>query len=312
MTNIQWTDETINPIVGCSRISEGCRNCYAETASNSGRLQQFQQYQKVAQWDGTVEFVESQLFKPLTWKKGKRIFICSMSDLFHENIPFSWIDRIFAVISVCEQHTFQILTKRPQRMKEYFEKKPYSRIKTQIKTLPLPIDQLCNTLEIVTEIELKKSYFKNVWLGVSCENQKMADLRIPILVNIPAEIRFISCEPLLENIDLNLEQYPLEIRPQWLIIGGESGTNARPCNINWLINLADQGKYTEEVFLFVKQLGSNLINNQGKRIKLKDKKGGKIEEFPEELKVREFPFEEIRISDFSSDNSAYDPDNIPY
>ena len=129
MTNIQWTNESWNPIVGCSKISEGCANCYAETGANSGRLQQFKQYQKVAKWNGQVEFVENQLLKPLKWKKPQRIFVCSMSDLFHQNIPNSWIDRIFAVISVCQKHTFQILTKRPHRMQEYFASLPYSRIK---------------------------------------------------------------------------------------------------------------------------------------------------------------------------------------
>jgi len=99
-SNISWTNETFNPIVGCSRISHGCANCYACTASASGRLQQFPQYQKVKDWDGTVEFVESALSKPFSWRKPRKIFVCSMSDLFHENVPDEWRDRIFAVMTV--------------------------------------------------------------------------------------------------------------------------------------------------------------------------------------------------------------------
>jgi protein gp37 len=102
-TNISWTDETINPIVGCSRISEGCQKCYAATAAKSPRLQQFPQYQSVSNWDGTVEFVKSQLIKPLHWRKPKKIFVCSMADLFHANVPDEWIHQ---VMTVGEQRDF--------------------------------------------------------------------------------------------------------------------------------------------------------------------------------------------------------------
>ncbi|WP_414572323.1 DUF5131 family protein [Nostoc sp. CCY 9925] len=117
-TNIQWADETWNVIVGCSKISPACKNCYAATAAKSARLQQFPQYQKVAAWDGTVEFVCSQLLKPLSWKKPKKIFVCSMSDLFHENIPFEWIDKVMAVIALSRQHTLEENQKEEKHIQE--------------------------------------------------------------------------------------------------------------------------------------------------------------------------------------------------
>ncbi|MBP0015354.1 MAG: DUF5131 family protein [Roseofilum sp. SID3] len=147
MSKIEWTDITYNPIVGCSRVprSPGCQNCYAATAAKSARLQQFERYQKVAAWNGTVEFVESALYNPLKWKKPRKIFTCSMSDLFHENIPDNWRHKIFAVMTLATQHTFQILTKRPENMNRYFEsdRRPFTSI---MLILPKKWECLLSTL----------------------------------------------------------------------------------------------------------------------------------------------------------------------
>lgn len=289
MSAIQWTDETYNPIVGCSRISAGCKNCYAADAAKSARLQQFPQYQKVKNWDGVTEFVESQLLKPLSWKKPKKVFVCSMSDLFHDSVPFEWIDQIFAVMAIAPQHTFQILTKRPKRMLEYF------------------LDYRCDMAPRWVEIQGTKQAIDlgrslplpNVWIGVTVENQQAAGDRIPLLLHTPAAVRFLSCEPLLEQVELTPYFAKGFASIDWVICGGESGTGARPCHLDWLRSIVKQCQATDTK-VFVKQLGSNAVDFIDCRNKLtlcpynyktqlSDRKGGNIEEFPEDLRVREFP-----------------------
>lgn len=318
MTNIQWTDETWNIVVGCSRISPGCTNCYAATAAASARLQQFPQYQKVAAWDGTVEFVESQLLKPLSWKNPKRIFVCSMSDLFHENVPDEWIDKVMAIAALLPQHTFQILTKRPERALEYFT---YEHRFAFIDYQAYEILR-AGRAPYYREHPVVKLPLKNVWMGVTCENQAMADRRIPLLLQIPAAIRFLSCEPLLEVIDLsewlicpqcNGERMFEVIRTgprsgvagykkcpkcqdnrfysdlHWIIAGGESGKGARTCSIDWVRSLVRQCQ-DADVPVFVKQLGSNCQLLPGLAFKYSDRKGGNIDSFPfDDLKIRQFP-----------------------
>lgn len=306
MSKIQWTDETWNPVIGCSKISPGCKNCYAAETAKQPRLQQFPQYQEVKDWDGTVTFVESQLLKPLSWRSPKKIFVCSMGDLFHENMEFEWIDKIFAVITLCRQHTFQVLTKRPKRMLKYLSEN-VQEIEVNLSwiwdDLVFSNSPLVNKFdsdwvnEQVTELTWP---LPNVWIGTSVENQQVAQERIPLLLQTPAAVRFLSCEPLLENIDLTqwLTGNP---KPDWVICGGESGSSARPCHLDWLLKLAAQCQ-SAEVAVFLKQLGSNPINSKPYisgvadvhyYLKLKDRKGGNIDEFPDELKVREFPKERV-------------------
>lgn len=287
MTKIEWTDETWNPIVGCSRISEGCKNCYAATAAKSARLQQFKQYQKIKEWNGQVAFVQNQLMKPLQWRKPKRIFVCSMSDLFHKNIPDEWIDKVMSVISLCPQHIFQVLTKRPKRMLDYFS------YEGRLTNINFEISKILQEDFLTAESKLLKFPMPNLWVGTSVENQKAADERIPLLMEIPAEIRFLSCEPLLEEI--SLEQYLEQRAVNWVIVGGESGLNARTCSLQWIRSLVRQCQ-NAEVSIFVKQLGSSVItttrygiSHSDYQFELKDKKGGNIDEFPEDLKIREFP-----------------------
>ena len=287
MTTIAWTDETINPIVGCSRVagSPGCERCYAATAAKTARLQQFPQYQKVAKWNGTVEFVEKQLEKPYEWKKSKKIFICSMADIFHENVPFKWVEEIFYMIENCPQHTFQILTKRPERMIEFFD-----------WYIARNSDH---------SVELQWTMPDNIWLGVSCENQAMADKRIPLLMQIPAKVRFLSCEPLLEPINLSkflpiewseiaedwIESWPgigsySTDYPNWIIVGLESGSNARRCDLQAVHSIINQCQ-TAKVKVFCKQLGTVWAKESGTY--KQDRKGASPELWDKSFNVQEFP-----------------------
>lgn len=294
-TKIQWCTETWNPLVGCSKLSLGCQKCYAAEAAKSAQLQQFPQYQKVKDWDGTIEFVENQLLKPLSWKTSKKVFVCSMSDIFHANVKDEWLDKIFAVMALAKQHTFQVLTKRPERMREYLsDPKTLQRIGTWVAADLKPHYGLVRLNHSV--FDKFRLPLPNVWLGTSTENQATADSRIPSLLMTPASVRFLSCEPLLEAINLkkhfrtSKDGYELT----WLdylnlvIIGGESGSGARPCQVDWIRSLVQQCKPTN-VAVFVKQLGSMPMADTDTKLKLKDRKGGNIDEFPQELRVREFP-----------------------
>lgn len=329
-TKIQWCDEVINPIVGCSRVSPGCANCYAAAVAQSARLQQFPQYQKVGAWDGTVEFVESQLTKPLKWRSPKKIFVCSMSDLFHENIPDEWRDRVFAVMAMTPHHTYQVLTKRPENALRYL---------SQDNLKPKWRGQVYGDLYDALPKDLKTGYFKmnshwdemvlparNVWVGTTVENQATADERIPLLLQVPAAVRWLSVEPLLGEIDLlklvSKDDDGLRALEyiNWVVVGGESGPRARPLPIEWVEAIAQQCQ-TAGVPVFLKQLGSFCVTSTPEkfpktelvvggvysywcfweadrmgfklegmsRVKLHHRAGGNIEEFPAHLQIREFP-----------------------
>jgi protein gp37 len=322
-TKIQWCTETWNPLVGCSKISAGCSRCYAAVAAKSVRLQQFSQYQKVKDWDGTIEFVENQLLKPLSWKASKQVFVCSMSDIFHANVKDEWLDKIFAVMAIANQHTFQVLTKRPFRMKKYLDGITGYRLYQALLScywedadFPRHILRKYPTqeafLELFENLGLPDRSIPNIWLGTSVENQKAADDRIPSLLQTPAAVRFLSCEPLLESIDLRkylglcsgcqtcefhgghrISKSMLG----WIIAGGESGSGARPCHVDSIRSIVRQCKLSETA-VFVKQLGSTPIESNPyiagiaethRVIRLKDRKGGNIDEFPQDLRIREFP-----------------------
>lgn len=276
-TGIQWTDATWNPIRGCSRVSEGCRNCYAEVvaARFSGPGQPYEGLARRtsnggARWTGKIMFVEKHLDDPLRWRKPSRIFVNSMSDLFHEDVTDEQLDRIFAVMDAARRHTFQVLTKRPARMLAYSE--------------------------------LRRAPASNVWLGVSVENQQAADERIPLLLETPAAVRFLSCEPLLGPIDLvpflfdevDGTTMPDYSSPRasnrglsWVIVGGESGPNARPCDTQWIRDIVDQCQAAGAA-PFVKQLGAYPVNGSY-AMQLEDSHGGNPEEWAPFLRVREFP-----------------------
>jgi len=214
MSKIQWTEQTWNPIIGCSKISPGCENCYAEKMA--GRLANMRStyyymnvvkidddihspYKAFGEWDGKTHFVSSQLQNPMKRKKPTMYFVCSMGDLFHESVPFEWIDKVMAVIGRSQQHTFQILTKRPVRMKEYLMSEGrYDNILKEAQNISFYPEGL--GIGISSPKDLK--WWPNIWLGVTCENQEQANKRIPILLDIPAKVRFVSIEPMLDKVDL--------------------------------------------------------------------------------------------------------------
>lgn len=246
-SNISWCDATWNPITGCSRVSDGCRNCYAERMAGT-RLAHHKHYVHLTRisggepkWTGDVRFNEDVLMQPAKWRKPKRIFVNSMGDLFHENVQDEWLLRIYQVMQETPQHTYLILTKRPARMLEWARKLDGG---------------WSNFVRGVPE---------NAWHGVSCENQETADERIPLLLQVPGKV-FASCEPLLGAIDLYPYLFCLHKDPwiamqegrtrrnalHWVIVGGESGKGYRECEVEWIESIARQCK-AAGVPAFVKQ-----------------------------------------------------------
>lgn len=308
-SKIEWTDATWNPIRGCSRVSEGCRNCYAETVANrfcgqgspyEGVVQIDADGKGLGKWNGQIKFVEKRLLDPLRWKTPRKIFVNSMSDLFHENVTDEMLDRIFAVMALCPQHTFQILTKRPDRMLAYMSKaRPNNMCHIASQLVPWYVWRAVNLLQVglrgehmcpigwdlddedrETIAAFKGWPLPNVWLGVSVENQKAADERIPLLLQTPAAVRFLSVEPMLGRVDLmsidylqavaqpgwqGEKRYPFPNMPDewrtkllhlldWVICGGESGPGARPMHPDWARSLRDQCMAAGVPFFF-KQWG---------------------------------------------------------
>ena len=237
MTKIEWTDATWNPIVGCSVVSPGCKNCYAMRMAGT-RLKDVPRYKGLTQssktgpvWTGEVRIVESVLTQPIRWQKPRMIFVNSMSDLFHKDVPDEWIDRIFAVMALCPQHTFQVLTKRPERMREYLGPYAPDRIYLSMKKFMRDFpDQTCDwmgssqgamrqfdeilltprdqPLKVISTREIIGWPLSNVWLGTSVEDQARADERIPHLLATPAAVRFLSVEPLLGPVDFTCRPLP--------------------------------------------------------------------------------------------------------
>jgi len=308
-TNIEWTDATWNTVVGCSKVSAGCANCYAEKMANRIKSRNVLDsicgaYRSVVgadrKWNGRIETYDNALTIPLRWKKPRHIFVNSMSDLFHEQVPFDFIDKVFAVMAKCQQHTFQILTKRPDQMAKYLR-----RIMRDCGTILHAAHKL-GIEPPEPKTATKRDYlhycwpFQNVWIGTSVENQQTADSRIPHLLDCPATMRFLSCEPLLGSIDIHFVS-PVKTRDlknqsladerreiDLVIVGGESGTHARPCKIEWIRSIMRQCRGAN-VPVFVKQLGANPMFGFGNELLLKDRKGGNPEEWPEDLRVREMP-----------------------
>lgn len=238
MTKIEWTDRTWNPITGCTQCSLGCAHCYAKNLANRLRAMHIKKYSL-----GFTPTIQRQsLYEPYGWKKPCNIFVCSMSDLFHESIPFDYIDEIFGVMKNAPQHRFQVLTKRVERMTEFFT------------THKVP---------------------SNVWIGTTVESSEYL-YRIDYLRNIPSTIRFLSCEPLLSDLgSMNLQGI------DWIIVGGESGISARPMKIEWVRNIRNQAIINSIPFFF-KQWGSwgedGIKRNKSKNGKLLD--GAIVQEYP--------------------------------
>lgn len=244
-SRIEWTDATWNPVTGCAKVSQGCKHCYAE-----------RDWKRLSANPGTVYYGRAftdvrchpeRLGQPLRWTKPRMVFVNSMSDLFHEAVPHAFIERVWATMAYARQHVFQILTKRPERMRSVV------RDLSDINGRPLP----------------------NVWLGVSAEHQAAANERIPSLLETPACVRFVSIEPMLGDIRLGsaLQRSPSaafvdgRATPDmpawtrigataidWVIVGGESGPNARPMHLDWVRSIRDECAAAGVPFLF-KQWG---------------------------------------------------------
>ena len=245
-SKIEWTDATWNPITGCTLVDEGCRNCYAAHLITSWPAIGNHPSRKglarknadgVAKFTGEVRFNAQWLDQPLRWKKPRKIFVCAHGDLFHESVPDAWIDQVFAVMALAPQHTFQVLTKRPDRARRY---------------LGAPIGGTTRSNWITSAIGRQTGQssikpfewpLRSVWLGTSISDQPSADLRIPDLLATPASIRFISAEPLLGPVDLRAVRHGHMTAIScldWVICGGESGPNARPMHPDWARSVRDQ------------------------------------------------------------------------
>jgi protein gp37 len=264
-SRIEWTEYTWNPLRGCSRISEGCRNCYAERTATrySAPGLAFHGFavrtSDGPRWTGRVELVEGKLLEPLSLKAPARVFVNSMSDLFHEAVPFDVIDRIFAVMAMRPDLTFQVLTKRADRMREYMtDHASHESVLAGMIALAAEKVRVSALERFVKAISGGYKTFPpdNVWLGVSVEDQPSADGRIPQLLDTPAALRWLSVEPLLGPVTLHapgaLGRSVWNV--DWIVAGGESGPDARPCDPRWIRTLRDEAAGAEIPFFF-KQWG---------------------------------------------------------
>lgn len=214
-TKIEWTEKTWNPVSGCTKVSEACQNCYAEVMARRLQGNHIKGYEQGFK----VTLHPERLTEPLAWKKPTMVFVVSMGDLFHQDVPFTFIDNIMQVIRQTPQHTYQLLTKRPDRMANYFQ--------------------------------TRHGAPQNCWLGTTCESSRHYD-RIDALRTVPGgSVRFLSCEPLLDN----MPDIPLD-KIDWLIMGGESGPRARPTAPQWFRSLRDAVLATRRVRIFFKQWGA--------------------------------------------------------
>lgn len=270
-SQIEWTDATWNPATGCTKISPGCAHCYIDRTPAfriAGR--------KFVKGHIPLQLHPDRLDKPLHWRRPRMVFVNSLSDLFHKDVPFDFVDRVFAVMALCPQHTFQILTKRPERMAEYFSSRTavmnlHWLVGPGISTHD-EVEEWCRQNGITRKERERRRHISHyhyypgecrvppwplphVWLGTSVEDQKRADERIQHLRRCPAAVRFLSCEPLLGPLTLDLDGI------QWVIAGGESGPNARPTHPDWIRSLRDQCTEAGVPFFF-KQWGEWVPSDQ--------------------------------------------------
>lgn len=254
-TKIEWTDETWNPLHGCSDASAGCTNCYAKKEAhihanhpNPKVAARFEGLTRISGgkvcWTGKINLHEDILLQPLKWKRPRRVFVNSQSDLFHPSVPFEFVDKVFAIMALTPQHTYQVLTKRPERMAEYFS---YEWTESEAAYLS---QEACrewlNGLGYSDLDEVIGTCPKNAWGGVSVEDQKAADERIQHLLECPFAVRFLSCEPLIGAVNLaytcfnGADSFGSMPGIHWVICGGESGHGARPMRPDWARSLRDQ------------------------------------------------------------------------
>lgn len=254
-TKIEWTDATANYVNGCTVVSPGCTNCYAMRLAGT-RMKHHPTREGLTVdtkagpvWTGEVRAHEPVLKTVLGWRRPRRIFWNAHGDLFHEAVPVEWIDRAFAVMAMTPHHQHQVLTKRPDRMRGYLTQDRSLAICKQMDTLSEPTAASLEGVKALAE----RMPLPNVWLGTSVEDQTRADERIKHLLATPAAKRFLSCEPLLGEVDIFLEPGSTT-GLHWVIVGGESGPGARPMHPNWVRTLRDQCEGAGIPFFF-KQWG---------------------------------------------------------
>jgi protein gp37 len=321
-TSIEWTDATWNPVAGCAIVSPGCTNCYAMKLAGTrhrhlpSRSGLTRQTKAGPVWTGEVRFNAPTLEQPLHWRRARKIFVCAHGDLFAEGVPDEWIDRVFAVMGLCPQHVFQVLTKRPERMRAYL--KSFGQRLGEIMAARVPHPTGEAPLWDLLDAAAFCRPLPNVWLGVSVEDQKRADERIPVLLDTPAAVRWISAEPLLGPVNIGpwiptcyecgascglrlsgmpdverctecgeacgpdtepvvsegcpkcagelepvcpdcghymVYQHPDTPNLDWVVVGGESGSGARPMHPDWARCLRDQCAAADVPFHF-KQWGA--------------------------------------------------------
>lgn len=297
-SKIEWTDRTWNPVSGCSKVSPGCAHCYAE-----GIAERFRGGKAFPNgFDVTLR--PEKLDEPLRWRKPARVFVNSMSDLFHEDVPFDFVSAVFGVMASSPRHTFQILTKRPERMLDWFRQVQTDeagpgwahlghRYLALISEAAWLIREAAGEPEDLHEEHYDRLAVRalhgeaedpnpwplpNVWLGVSVESPTFVN-RIEILKQVPAAVRFVSFEPLLRDMPV------LDLRGiDWAIVGGESGPGARPMSPQWIRGIA-RACDRADAALFVKQMGSHWA----RAYRSTDPKGGNPEEWEPSLRRREFP-----------------------
>lgn len=328
-TAIQWTDATWNPIRArdsagttgwhCERVSPGCQHCYAERL-NEKRFGTGLPYNRKSRDLVEVYLDEKALTQPLHWRRPRKVFAGSMTDLFGAWVPDEMIDRVFAVMALSPQHTYQVLTKRPERMREYVGSEFEERADAIGEAMTAMTGRLVSGDPADDSMDGLSWPLANVWLGTSVEYQEQADQRIPELLALPAAVRFLSCEPLLGPVDFKpafqkvytgggvdsiMAGHTKHPRLDWVIVGGESGPNARTTDIAHIRSIVRQCQVAG-VAVFVKQLGSKPVDANdgspvmslpvsigdypGKRLyNLRDRKGGDLSEWPADLRVREFP-----------------------
>jgi protein gp37 len=243
-SSIEWTDATWNPTTGCDRVSPGCDHCYALTLAKRLKAMGNARYQH----DGNpntsgpgfgLTLHHDKIEEPLRWKTPRRIFVNSMSDLFHDDVPEQFIADVFHVMREARWHQFQVLTKRPRRM--------------------------AYTLQNLWSGAWAHEPAPNVWLGTSVEDQKRAELRIPRLLETPAAVRFLSCEPLLDRVDITPWIQDRVVQLEWVIVGGESGAGARPMDLEWVQAIRDDCTAAGIAFFF-KQWGGRTPKAGGRSL----------------------------------------------
>lgn len=302
VTKIEWADWTFNPWIGCTRVSEGCRNCYAEredarrgwTPAGWGPGKD-RKRTSVAYWN-----------QPLKWQKESektlstpgRVFCASLADWADEEVDDSWRDDLFGVIAYTPKLNWLMLTKRPENARRYLRELHAGQRKIIDRLVYGPKERgLAAALVVKSAYDRK---WDNVWVGVSVEDQKTADERLPILMDTPAAIRWVSYEPALGPVDfskwLDIHRTPTPAGLDWIVVGGESGPKARPFHVEWAYDVIGQTVQAAK-YAFVKQLGARPFFPAGEEgtcqsVQLEDRKGGNWHEWPDELsnlKVREFP-----------------------